>query len=371
MQSLAVYKLSVFLFLTPCSFLFSDAVRINGPLTAPTKQNIGSEQTRIYEEVSPPQQLSLEGESSNSLSNRITAIRKSQKSLRFKQFLYIQLISRIVFLLCIPISVIPLTLTLISTVFTLCLRIITLNFTNRETFSISFAFFRISFSLLLASVIGLINPIFSIFGFVATFSYLTVQLVEPVLRIKYRREMKRLKHLHKLMTDPVLLDTLDMLVTNSKRIADKATLQKDNRILKIKNHHHNNENKSPTGQPLRLTTSSSSSSSNLYAAENSQLAQILSESATSGIQNQQLIERVSKKMPSQLQTWSKEQYQSFLKSGMLEQGIQKALDALHTEIEQVREFIPYLEAIQKVQQDNKQKMGVERRGRNVNNKWRR
>jgi len=166
------------------------------------------------------------------------------------------------------------------------------------------------------------------------------------------------------MTDPVLLDTLDMLVTNSKRIADKATLQKDNRILKIKNH-HNNENKSPTGQPLRLT--SSSSSSNLYATENTQLAQILSESATSGIQNQQLIERVSKKMPSQLQTWSKEQYQSFLKSGMLEQGIQKALDALHTEIEQVREFIPYLEAIQKVQQD-KQKMGV---GRNENNKWRR
>lgn len=255
----------------------------------------------------------------------IQSIQKQKRRLKRKQFLIIFLL-RVAFVVLLPISVVTAAISLAITLLFLGLRILTLNFTNRDTYQISSIVFRSNLSLIVASITGILNPIFATFGVIAAMSASAIEITEPLLRIKYQREIKRLRHLHRLLTDPVLMETMGMLVKGAKSMSAITAAKSKKDMLSIAN---------KSSDVLSMSIESSRD-----------LVDIMIKS--SGAQD--FVQRVelNGNIPPQVLLWAQEQYKSLRKSGVLEEAAKLAVGALSKELEGIARFLPYLEAIELV-----------------------
>ena len=129
-------------------------------------------------------------------------------------------------------------------------------------------------------------------------------MAEPLLKMRYRREMKKIRHLQKLITDPVLLETLGVLMKNAKRLSNVASTNASNAAQK-------GFQKAKTGVKTVGDTSEA-----LVAAlvESGEAARIR--------------EMFENRVPESVSVWTSDQFDSLRKSGMLEMAANRALDAL-------------------------------------------
>ena len=55
-----------------------------------------------------------------------------------------------------------------------------------------------------ASLTGIFLPVFALFGLIASTTEAACEMVKPIMCIRYQRQVRKLRHLQKILTDPVL-----------------------------------------------------------------------------------------------------------------------------------------------------------------------
>mmetsp|Transcript_3683 Transcript_3683/g.5442 ORF Transcript_3683/g.5442 Transcript_3683/m.5442 type:complete len:264 (-) Transcript_3683:183-974(-) len=251
-----------------------------------------------------------------------TSIRKTTnqwKRSEFKALLAVRLGSILVLL---PVSLILLAISLVGWTLTLTIHLLTFGFTGRHVLHLTWVLTRISLSLLWASITGFLIPVFAVFGLVAFLSVALFELAEPILKIRYQRQLHKIRHLYKLMTDPILLETLDPMLRFAQDVSTHMTTSTTTTSKRLMQ-----KGKQMAVGPQQFVDS------------------LLTSSAVTDVQTK-FKNRVS---PSVYQ-WSKDQYVSLRKSGALEKVASQALEALRKDMDRAAGFLPYLEAIQQVRQ---------------------
>ena len=120
------------------------------------------------------------------LNDKVSNMKETAKKIKRTEF-WALLALRIAFIFILPLSIVAFGLTFVISLLLVSLRIITLNFCFRDVSKISFATVRITVSLIMASITGIISPLFAIFGLLASLSVAILEMAEPILRIRYAR----------------------------------------------------------------------------------------------------------------------------------------------------------------------------------------
>ena len=145
----------------------------------------------------------------------------------------------------------------------------------------------------------------------------------------YKRQMKKLAHLHKLITDPVLMETLGVVIRGASVLSSVAV---------------------EAGQSVQQSTTKKVRKGLLMVKEkqtnnaSTELVETLIQSS-GAIEAQRVLE---KKLPTPVVSWGKDQWESLRRSGALEAAATRALQALRKDISSASAFLPYLEAIEQV-----------------------
>uniref|UniRef100_A0A7S4JSX6 Uncharacterized protein n=1 Tax=Odontella aurita TaxID=265563 RepID=A0A7S4JSX6_9STRA len=279
------------------------------------------------------------GLSSHVVSAKVRSVGKTYRHVRRKQF-FTMVLLRLAFVLMCPMAAIVLVITVALSLVLTALRIVFLNFCFRDTSRIVYAATRAALAILLACITGLLSPPFAVFGVLAAVSLAGLDMAEPLLRIRYRRQMRKLRHLHRLITDPVLMETMEVVLRGAQAVASaSARAAESSRRGAI--------GLTSRGQKAIGQGAASLSRQGRQAMDGStanELVETLLES-TGAVR---LRERVQNTMPSSVAAWAEDQYQSLRRSGAFEAIISRALDALGKELSGAAEFLPYLEAIEVV-----------------------
>mmetsp|Transcript_14587 Transcript_14587/g.20598 ORF Transcript_14587/g.20598 Transcript_14587/m.20598 type:complete len:434 (+) Transcript_14587:204-1505(+) len=315
----------------------------------------------------------------NMKSKTKTAYEKTKSTLKKVQRtkLITFLLLRFAFLLLLPLSTFLFATTLAFSALMFSLQIITLTFLFSDVAKIVYATCKASLAILLACVTGLLSPPFAIFGLVAAFSISLLEMAEPVIRMKYKREMKKMAHLQKVISDPVLLETLSVVMKSassiamlggkvvgdgSKRIVGDAKEIMDDTKARIAGSSSGDEDEKGGGmlgffkREAPLPSSSSDMIQVITKEEEEAKAEASRELVETLLSSPEAIKvktRAIKRLPEPVLAWIKEQFQSIRDSGVLEMAASRALAALQRELKGAVEFMPYLEAIEKVRNEKR------------------
>lgn len=99
-----------------------------------------------------------------------------------------------------------------------------------------------------------------------------------------------------------------------------------------------------------MATSGYVAASNLVSTE--MVEQLVTEISA----NSQFLIDMKDKTPPAVWKWTQQQYTSLKESGLLEAAAKQAIQALHGELEAAAEFLPYLNAIEKVRQEQQERL---------------
>ena len=72
--------------------------------------------------------------------------------------------------------------------------------------------------------------------------------------------------------------------------------------------------------------------------------------------NSQVLADLQRKTPPAVWKWTQQQYASLKESGLLESAAKQAIQALHGELEAAAEFLPYLNAIERVRREQQERL---------------
>ena len=106
---------------------------------------------------------------------------------------------RFVYLLLAPISVLLWLVALAVSILVHVVYAITFSLVGGQVRIMTNAIAKAGLALLLASITGILLPVFASFGLVISVLQCGLELTEPLLRIKYQRQLRKIKHLHKLL----------------------------------------------------------------------------------------------------------------------------------------------------------------------------
>mmetsp|Transcript_1641 Transcript_1641/g.2335 ORF Transcript_1641/g.2335 Transcript_1641/m.2335 type:complete len:389 (+) Transcript_1641:176-1342(+) len=301
-------------------------------------------------EISSGKQLIVAERSRSNLSStvfdRVEDIKSTTRKMKRTEFRML-LAVRFAFMLILPISTILLVPCVILCLVFTSLRILCFNFLFRDISKIMMALSRATLNLVLASLTGILSPIFAIFGLIAGLSVAAVEMSEPLLRIKYKRELRKLKHLHKLITDPVLLETLGVVMKGAKAISETAVDISSPVIDSAKR---------TVDRETRNIWKSKKVSVRKEVGASHELVETLLQSE--GLVN--VKESLVHKLPEPVSNWGQEQFEALRKSGVLESAVSKVFSALKEDLSGAAEFLPYLEAIEKVRKEQEMQKSLKR-----------
>lgn len=186
-----------------------------------------------------------------------------------------------------------------------------------------------------ASLTGIFLPVFALFGLVASVATAACEIAEPILRIRYQRQLKKLRHLQKILTDPVLMETMEYLLRGAEAVSLATAAQVDKAGRHV--------GKAGAGVS-RFALGAGKKTAQQIQDNSVQLVETML--ASPEIQN--IRQSIEQKMPSRLNEWTRDQWESLRKSGILEDAARAALHALKNELNTAASFLPYLEAIKEV-----------------------
>jgi len=261
-------------------------------------------------------------------SRGVESVRVSKRRWKRKEMFALFLL-RIGFLINLPFSILFLALSLVFWSLTIIVRILTLNFVARDLSSIAYALSKALVALTFASLTGIFLPVFAMFGLIASLTGAAIEIAEPILRIRYRRILRKLRHLQKILNDPVLLETIDIM----SRGAQAVTAATSNQVQNV-------SRRAVRAGKLKYDGVQDTSA---------QLIETLIQSP-SAIAWQ---ESVKKRLPDSVAIWTRDQVNLLRNSGVLEEAASHALNALSKskELSAAATLLPYIEAISQVQKD--------------------
>lgn len=266
-----------------------------------------------------------------SLSRGVESVRVSRRQWKRKEVTALLLL-RIGFLINLPFSILFLAISIVFWSITLVVRILTLNFAARELSTIAYAVCKALVALTFASLTGIFLPVFAMFGLIASLTGAAIEMAEPILRIRYRRILRKLQHLQKILNDPVLLETIDIM----SRGAQAVTAATSSQVHNVQNISQRAIKKGKSKYDGAQDTSA-------------QLIETLIQSPSSIAWQ----ESIKKRLPNTVAVWTKDQVGMLRKSGMLEEAASHAINALSKskELSAAATLLPYIEAISKVQKN--------------------
>ena len=133
-----------------------------------------------------------------SLSNQLHTVNRATRAWKRKQF-WMLVALRFVYLLLAPISVLLWLVALAVSILVHVVYAITFSLVGGQVRIMTNAIAKAGLALLLASITGILLPVFASFGLVISVLQCGLELTEPLLRIKYQRQLRKIKHLHKLL----------------------------------------------------------------------------------------------------------------------------------------------------------------------------
>lgn len=209
--------------------------------------------------------------------------------------------------------------------------------------------------MVVACLTGPLLPVFAAFGLVISILQCAVELTEPILRIRYQRQLRKLQHLHKLLIDPVLVETLQQLLRGAGTVTTMAQRQLANsakesqRRIIIDGRGFKRISNPATAAGEALTSS---------VLSTEMVEQLVTQLVVSA--NSEWLAQLQEKTSPALWQWTRQQYIALKQSGMLEAAAQQALQALQGELEAAADFLPYLNAIEKVRKEQQERVSKER-----------
>mmetsp|Transcript_35440 Transcript_35440/g.65113 ORF Transcript_35440/g.65113 Transcript_35440/m.65113 type:complete len:405 (-) Transcript_35440:399-1613(-) len=284
------------------------------------------------------------------VSSKVQSVGDSYRHLKRTRF-FTLLLLRVAFVLISPLAAVAVILTMAFSLILTALRIIFLNFCFRDTSNLVYAATRAAIAILLACITGIFSPPFAVFGVLAAVSLAGLDMAEPLLRIRYRRQMRKLKHLHKLITDPILMETMGAVLQGAQAIAlasARAAESSGRSAARGARTIASASGRSAAGLAVRGKQAVGDASRRGKQAMDDIAAKELVETLLESSGAVRLRETVQSKMPSSVSSWAEDQYQSLLRSGALEAAVSRILEALGNELSGAFEFLPYLEALEEV-----------------------
>ena len=144
--------------------------------------------------------------------------------------------------------------------------------------------------------------------------------------------------------DPVLVETLQQLL----RGASAVTAMTQRSLV--------SSAKYSQRQLATMATSGYVAASSLVSTE--MVEQLVTEISA----NSQFLVDLKRKTPPAVWKWTQQQYTSLKESGLLEAAAKQAIQALHGELEAAAEFLPYLNAIEKVRREQQERLAQQLAG---------
>lgn len=107
---------------------------------------------------------------------------------------------RVGFVLLAPISVVGLALLFVVGTMVHGTYLATFTLCASQSRMILTSLTKAALAVVLASLCGILLPVFATFGLVISILQCGLELTEPILRIRYQRQLRKIEHLHKLLT---------------------------------------------------------------------------------------------------------------------------------------------------------------------------
>mmetsp|Transcript_4755 Transcript_4755/g.6176 ORF Transcript_4755/g.6176 Transcript_4755/m.6176 type:complete len:384 (+) Transcript_4755:11-1162(+) len=262
------------------------------------------------------------------VSDRVDDVRAAARKWKRKEF-FVLLLARVSFIVLLPFSAVFFILSVALSILMIAFRILTLNFCFRETSRIMISGSKAFLSIIFACLTGVFLPVFALFGMVAAVAEAICEVAEPILRIRYQRQLKKLRHLQKILTDPVLMETMEYLLRGAEAVSNASI----NTYQKVE-------------KRSRFSIGAGKVKYQEIQDNSVQLIEMLLESP----ELKMMKDGIESKMPERLSSWTKDQWESLRKSGVLEDAARAAIHALKNELKSAATFLPYLEAIKEVRE---------------------
>lgn len=289
------------------------------------------------------------------LQTRHRQVQRTTQTWMRRQF-WALLALRFAFALLAPISLVALVVLFVAGTVAHATFLVTLTFCAGQSRAILTSLTKAALAVFLASLCGVLLPVFAAFGLVISILQCGLELTEPILRIRYQRQLRKIRHLHTLLTDPVLVETLQSLL----RGANTVTAMTQRQLAASAN-----------ASQRRITASARASQKKL--AEMADSGHIAASALASTELVEQLVAEVSAdskfladlkgKTSPAVWRWTRQQYEALKESGLLEAAAKRAIQALQGELESASEFLPYLDAIEKVRREQQERLLASKPGR--------
>eukprot|EP00977_Amphora_coffeiformis_P015319 scaffold4510_cov183-Amphora_coffeaeformis.AAC.4 len=251
-------------------------------------------------------------------------VQRTTQSWMRRQF-WALLALRVGFALLAPISLVALAVLFVAGTVVHATFLLTLTFCASQTRMIMTSLTKAALAVLLASLCGVLLPC-------------GLELTEPILRIRYQRQLRKIHHLHTLLTDPVLVETLQQLL----RGAGTVTAMTQRQLAASA--------RASQKKFAEMTESGYIAASSLLSTE--MVEQLITEVSA----NSQFLQDLKTKTPPAVWRWTRQQYTALKESGLLESAARQAIQALQGELESASEFLPYLDAIEKVRREQQDRL---------------
>lgn len=124
---------------------------------------------------------------------------RTRQSLLRRQF-WALLVLRVGFLLLAPVSLLALVVLFVAGTVVHATFLLTFTVFAGQSRLILTSLTKAALAVVLASVCGTLLPVFAAFGLVISVLQCGLELTEPILRIRYQRQLRKIRHLHTLLT---------------------------------------------------------------------------------------------------------------------------------------------------------------------------
>ena len=126
-------------------------------------------------------------------------VQRTTRSLKRKQF-WALLALRFGFALLAPLSLVGLAVLFVAGTVVHATFLLTFTFCGSQSRLILTSLTKAALAVFLASLCGTLLPVFAAFGLVISMLQCGLELTEPILRIRYQRQLRKIRHLHTLLT---------------------------------------------------------------------------------------------------------------------------------------------------------------------------
>lgn len=236
----------------------------------------------------------------------------------------VQIAARLSLLIASPFLVLAFLLSSVVSVLLSTLNVLTFTLLFRDHAALSLQISRLFLCSVFAGVIGsVLSPTFAAFGLLAVIFDAAADIVVPLFRIVYRRQIRKINHLMTLAKDPVLMETLTAISGAAEGMSKK----------------------------IGETTRGVGRKGARYLSDTEKVIEYMSDR----VGESTAVRSIAESLPDSVSSWAMQQISSLRSSGTLDAAVTRALSSARQQVGGMERALPYLRAIEKVYQEEEEK----------------